>query len=159
MITIKLTPEVYDNAISLAHFRYQMSRASNLKNKKQDKDLRALSYKILLEKFNTKYFKLNNAQKSLLKEYINNVSNSNNLKKYINDTIPNLKNQLKKQINSIKEKVVKIKLKEAINAMDKICSIDSKSNFVKDITVIQTLRYMELLKEVKKHARKSKTIN
>jgi len=37
MITIKLTPEVYDNAISLAHFRYQMSRASNLKNQKQDK--------------------------------------------------------------------------------------------------------------------------
>ena len=37
MITIKLTPEVYDNAISLAHFRYQMGRASNLKNQKQDK--------------------------------------------------------------------------------------------------------------------------
>ncbi|HAB27914.1 MAG TPA: hypothetical protein DCE27_09475 [Xanthomarina gelatinilytica] len=37
MITIKLTPEIYDKAISLAHFRYQMSRASKLKNQKQDK--------------------------------------------------------------------------------------------------------------------------
>tara|TARA_Y100001938_G_scaffold143568_1_gene216548 strand:+ start:834 stop:1712 length:879 start_codon:yes stop_codon:yes gene_type:complete len=129
------------------------------KNKNQDKELRALSYKILLEKFNSKYFKLNMQQKSLLKEYINNVSNSNNLKKYISDLIPNLKKQLKNQVNSIDEKVVKIKLKEAINAIDKICNVDNKSNFVKDITVIQTLRYMELLKEVKKHARKSKTIN
>ena len=103
--------------------------------------------------------KLNIQQKSLLKEYINNVSNSNNLKKYITDLIPNLKKELKNQINNIHEKVVKIKLKEAINAIDKICSVDNKSNFVKDITVIQTLRYMELLKEVKKHARKSKTIN
>jgi len=129
------------------------------KNKNQDKELRALSYKILLEKFNSKYFKLNMQQKSLLKEYINNVSNSNNLKKYISDLIPNLKKELKNQVNSIDEKVVKIKLKEAINAIDKICNVDNKSNFVKDITVIQTLRYMELLKEVKKHARKSKTIN
>jgi len=129
------------------------------KNKNQDKELRALSYKILLEKFNSKYFKLNIQQKSLLKEYINNVSNSNNLKKYISDLIPGLKKELKNQVNNINEKVVKIKLKEAINAIDKICSIDNKSNFVKDITVIQTLRYMELLKEVKKHARKSKTIN
>ena len=37
MITIKLSPEVYDSAISLAHFRYQMSRASKLVNQKQDK--------------------------------------------------------------------------------------------------------------------------
>jgi len=129
------------------------------KNKNQDKELRALSYKILLEKFNSKYFKLNMQQKSLLKEYINNVSNSNNLKKYISDLIPSLKKDLKNQVNTISEKVVKIKLKEAINAIDKICNVDNKSNFVKDITVIQTLRYMELLKEVKKHARKSKTIN
>ena len=61
---------------------------------------------------NSKYFKLNMQQKSLLKEYINNVSNSNNLKKYIGDLIPNLKKELKNQVNSIDEKVVKIKLKE-----------------------------------------------
>jgi len=129
------------------------------KNKKSDPELRTLAYKILLEKFNSKYFNLNLQQKALLKEYINNVSNSNNLKQYINNLLPDIKKQLKNQVKYIKEKVVKIKLKESIKTIDEICKIDDKSNFVKDITVIQTLRYMELLKEVKKHARKSKTIN
>ena len=128
-------------------------------NKTSDPELRTIAYKILLEKFNTKYFDLNLQQKALLKEYINNVSNSNNLKQYVNDLLPDIKKELTNQVKYIKEKVVKIKLKEAINAIDKFCKIDDKSSFVKDSTVIQTLRYMELLKEVKKHARKSKKIN
>jgi len=38
-----------------------------------DKDLRILTYKVLLEKFNGKYESLNNNQKSVLKEFINSV--------------------------------------------------------------------------------------
>ena len=36
----------------------------------KDKDVRILSYKILLEKFNEKYTKLTDNQKLVLKEYI-----------------------------------------------------------------------------------------
>ena len=42
----------------------------------EDSDLRILTYKTLLEKFNAKYSKLNKSQKNLLREYINNVSNT-----------------------------------------------------------------------------------
>ena len=45
-----------------------------------DEDLRILTYRTLLEKFNQKYTKLSGAQKNLLREYINNVSNTNSLK-------------------------------------------------------------------------------
>ena len=38
---------------------------------KQGKDLRLLSYKILVEKFNKKYSVLSDSQRNLLKEYIN----------------------------------------------------------------------------------------
>ena len=50
----------------------------------QDEDLRILTYKTLLERFNTKHSNLNYPQKSLLRAYINNVSNTNSLK----ETLP-----------------------------------------------------------------------
>ena len=54
---------------------------------KQDKDTRLLTYKVLLEKFNDKYSGLQNNQKTLLKEYVNSVTNSPALKSFINQEI------------------------------------------------------------------------
>ena len=51
--------------------------------KKQEKDLRLLAYGILVEKFNKKYSTLSKSQRKLLKEYINNISNTNSLKEFI----------------------------------------------------------------------------
>ena len=51
--------------------------------KQQDKDLRLLTYKILVETFNKKYTNLDDKQKGLLKEYINNMSNTTKFKEYI----------------------------------------------------------------------------
>jgi len=115
-----------------------------------DEDLRILSYKILLEKFNQKYSKLNNKQKSLLKAYINNISNTNLLKEYIQKEIVYVKSQLKKNKKNVDDKVTKIKLNEAINSIDKICGIGGKK-VVKDSAVVQMMRYYELIKELKKH--------
>ena len=50
--------------------------------KKQEKDLRLLTYKILVETFNKKYTTLNDAQKGLLREYINNVTNTSKFNEY-----------------------------------------------------------------------------
>ena len=45
----------------------------------KDKDLRILSYKVLLEKFNKKYTNLtSDEQKKVIKGYISNISNTNN---------------------------------------------------------------------------------
>ena len=64
--------------------------------KQQGKDLRLLSYKILVEKFNKKYSVLSNPQKNLLKEYINNISNTNGLDSYIDSEYNKVKNNLQK---------------------------------------------------------------
>ena len=61
-----------------------------------DEDLRILTYKTLLEKFNRKYTKLSGAQKNLLKEYINNISNTNSLK----DTLQTIVSELKKRFKT-----------------------------------------------------------
>jgi len=114
-----------------------------------DEDLRILTYKTLLEKFNQKYSNLNSPQKNLLKAYINNVSNTNSLKEYIESEIPNIKKELKQNDKNLKDKVVKIKLKEAINSVDKFCDVGN-SQSVKDSAVVQLMRYYELIKELKK---------
>ena len=118
-----------------------------------DEDLRILTYKTLLEKFNQKYSNLNSPQKNLLKAYINNVSNTNSLKEYIESEIPNIKKELKDNSKNLKDKVVKIKLKEAINSVDKFCDVGN-SQSVKDGAVVQVMRYYELIKELNKNERK-----
>ena len=59
----------------------------------EDEDLRILSYRYLLEKFNKKYSVLDNNQRTLLKAYINNISNTNSLKEYINKKLPLIVNE------------------------------------------------------------------
>jgi hypothetical protein len=121
----------------------------------EDNDLRIITYKTLLEKFNTKYSKLNYPQKSLLRAYINNVSNTNSLKEYIEKVVPAIKKELKQHSDKLQDKVVKIKLAEAIKSIDKFCGV-GRSKMVKDNVVVQTMRYMELLKELKKSGNKNK---
>ena len=114
----------------------------------KDKDLRILSYKALLEKFNKKYSNLSDIQKNILKEYISNISNTNNFSSFVAKQIPILKTKLNKKVNKIKDKVLKIKLKEAINCVDKFCLNESKQT--DDNSVVQLLRYYELDKELNK---------
>ena len=107
-------------------------------------DLRILTYKTLLEKFNSKYSKLNLPQKNLLRAYINNVSGTNSLKEYIEKIVPVIISELKKYSKNLKDEVVKIKMNEAIKSIDKFCGV-GKSEVVKDNVVVQTMRYMLLI--------------
>ena len=87
---------------------------------KKDKDLRLLAYQILVDKFNTKYKTLNESQRSLLKNYINNVSNTNSLKEFVKTESSKVKKHLKKELPNITDKITKIKLTEAINQIDNL---------------------------------------
>tara|TARA_Y100001963_G_C6737744_1_gene427234 strand:- start:360 stop:1226 length:867 start_codon:yes stop_codon:yes gene_type:complete len=120
----------------------------------QNEDLRIITYKTLLEKFNTKYSKLNLPQKSLLKAYINNISGTNSLKEYIAKIAPVLKKEISKNSGKVRDKIVKIKLKEVIKNLNSFCGVNAKSKMVKDNHVIQLMRYYELLKELKKSGQK-----
>ena len=114
----------------------------------KDKDLRILSYKVLLEKFNKKYTNLTSEQKTLLKEYISNISNTNNFSLFVEQQLPKLKTKLNTKVKNIKNKVLKIKLHEAVNCIDKFCLNESKQP--NENSVVQLLRYYELDKELNK---------
>ena len=113
--------------------------------RKQEKDLRLLAYGILVEKFNKKYNSLSVDQKKLLKEYINNISNTNSLKEFIESETTKVKKQLQSILPTVDDKITKIKLNEAVNQADTLM----KGRIVKDKQVITLMRYYELVKELK----------
>ncbi len=112
---------------------------------KQDKDTRLITYKVLLEKFNSKYKNLGNNQKTLLQEYVNSVTNSPALKTYINEEIKKVKKILINYSKKVEDKVVAIKLNETKNMIKTLC----KKSSVNDDNVINLLNYYELINELK----------
>ena len=112
---------------------------------KQDKDTRLLTYKVLLEKFNDKYSGLQDNQKTLLKEYVNSVTNSPSLKSYINQEIKEVKKTITGYSKKVEDKAVAIKLTETKGMIKPLC----KKTSVNDDNVINLLNYYELVNELK----------
>ena len=112
---------------------------------KQDKDTRLLTYKVLLEKFNSKYKGLNKNQQTLLKEYVNSVTNSPSLKAYINEEIKEVKKSLTKYSRKVEDNAIAVKLNETKSMIKPLC----KKSFVNDDNVINLLNYYELINELK----------
>ena len=140
-----------DSVITITEHISQNTNKKTKSNKlvedyaQQDKDLRLLSYQLLVDKFNTKYKSLNESQRNLLKEYINNVSNTNSLKEFIDNEVSKIKRALKKLLPNVNDKITKIKLAEAIDYTDSA----TKGKVVKDKHVVALMRYYELIKEIK----------
>ena len=112
--------------------------------KNEDKDLRLLSYQLMVDTFNSKYKNLNSMQRNLLKEYVNNISNTNSLREFVDSEVMKIKKILSKFLPRIDDKVTKIKLTEAIKQSDTL----SKGKIVKDKQVVALMRYYELIKEL-----------
>lgn len=91
--------------------------------KNQEEDLRLLTYKILMEKFNQKYVDLSDKQKNLLREYIYNVSNSAALRAYAVDLAKELIAEITKKMAKIDNKVTTIKLSEVVSQLEKLKTV------------------------------------
>tara|TARA_R110001606_G_scaffold47525_2_gene121083 strand:+ start:3117 stop:3974 length:858 start_codon:yes stop_codon:yes gene_type:complete len=112
--------------------------------KSYDKDLRTLTYHVLLENFNTKYDNLNSKQKSVLKEFINSVDNGPLLKEFYNKEIISIKSTLRAEIKKVKDKTTKIKLQE----INKLIIEINKRTVVKNTHLVDLLQYHSLLEEL-----------
>ena len=109
-----------------------------------DKDLRLLTYQILVDKFNTKYKSLNESQKNLLKSYINNISNTNSLREFVNIEVKKIEGLLEKHVDQVSDTITKIKLTESINQIGNL----TKGKIVNEKQVLTLMRYYELVKEI-----------
>jgi hypothetical protein len=109
-----------------------------------DKDLRILTYRVLLEKFNGKYASLNDNQKQVLKEFINSVDSTPKLKSFYNDKIEEIKSELTRMSKKVTDKVVKIKLEEVNNILKPLGKIAPVGND----DLVNLLQYYALLEEL-----------
>lgn len=111
---------------------------------KQPKEVRLLAYKFLVDSFNSKYSGLSESQKLILKNYINNIDNSNTLRKFVVSEV----SKLRKQLTSLKieDKVTKIKLKETVNLIGEL----TKHKVINENQILALLRYHQLLEELRR---------
>jgi len=114
----------------------------------QTEDIRLLTYTLLCEKFNAKYASvLDDKQKTVLREYICNVANTNSFDVFVKNKVSEIKICLTEVVGKIKDSdVIKIKINEVINQLDKI----NPGKIVKDNNVMLLMLSYELLKESRK---------
>jgi len=110
-----------------------------------DKDVRLLTYKILLEKFNGKYSSLYESQKEVLKEFITSVDSTPKLRTFYNTRIQQLKEELATISKTVTDKAVQIKLNEVLPLIVEI----EKNQSIKNENIVDLLQYCELVEELK----------
>lgn len=110
-----------------------------------DKGTRILVYKMLLERFNSKYNNLSTQQKTVLKEYINNISNTVKLREFVNNSYSAIKSELVKLNKTITDKTTQIKVNEIVNLLKPL----DKNQNVKDDNIIALLQFHQLISEIK----------
>jgi hypothetical protein len=111
----------------------------------QSKDMRLLSYQLLVDKFNQKYSVLSESQKHLLNKYITNVNDTAALKEYIQTIIPTIKKDLATQAKHITDPATKIKVSKL---SEMLCNVETMKT-IKESHILSLLRYFDLVSELK----------
>jgi hypothetical protein len=144
--------QIIDNKVTLLeHLTKQEVNTKEVKEdvlkefQTYDKDLRILTYKVLLEKFNSKYENLSTEQKQVLKEFINSVDSTPGLRDFYNSKIEELKTTLNEEAKSIKDKATQIKITEVAKYL---VELDKTTKITND-NLVDLLQYYELVKEIK----------
>lgn len=107
----------------------------------EDKEIRLLTYKILVEKFNEKYDGLSARQKDVLKHYIVSISDTTKLNQYVNTQLTEIKSEIQTISKKVTDPVVKIKLDEVVKLIQPVTKI-------KDETIAGLLQYIDLIDEL-----------
>lgn len=112
---------------------------------KYEKDLRLLTFKILLEKFNNNYKDLLPQQKRILKEFITSVNSGTRLRNIVNEELISISAEVKALASRVKDEVVKIKLDEIAKTIKPLSNKDK----INDSHLVNLMQYYELIEELK----------
>jgi hypothetical protein len=144
--------QIIDNKITLLeHITRKEVNKESVKDRvmeeygNMDKGTRILAYRMLLEKFNSKYATLSDKQKGVLKEFINNISNTTKLREFVNSNFKTITEEITALIPTISDKTTQIKLAEVITLLHPL----DKTQNVKDENIISLLQYHQLIDEIK----------
>ena len=112
---------------------------------KYDKDLKLLTFKILLEKFNDKYKNLLPEQKNILKEFITSVNSQSRLRTLVNEEMNKIASAVRNLSAKVKDEVVKIKLDEVAKTIKPLSNKDR----ITDNHLVNLMQYYDLVNELK----------
>lgn len=112
---------------------------------KYDKDLRLLTYKILLEKFNDRYKDLLPEQKDILKEFIVSVNSTTKLRTLVNEELLKIQKQITKLRSNVTDSIIKIKLDEVYKSIIPVKNTDK----VTDSHLVSLMQYYDLIAELR----------
>lgn len=135
----------------LEHLTYKKQDSADVKDtlieeySKYDKDLKLLTFKILLEKFNDKYKDLLPSQKRILREFITSVNSTAKLRNIVNEELSAIKTEIGKTINKINDEVIKIKLEEIRKNINPLSNKDK----INDSNLVNLMQYYDLVHELK----------
>jgi hypothetical protein len=149
--TVSTDPnQLIDNKVTLLEHLTKKEIADDTKQSvlneftSYDKDVRTLTYRILLEKFNGKYDSLTDDQKQVLKEYINSVDSTPDLRNFYNIKIGDLKSMIKEIVKNVKDKATQVKITEVAKYLVEL----KKTDKVGDSNLVDLLRYYQLVNEI-----------
>ena len=112
---------------------------------KYDKDLKLLTFKLLLEKFNDKYKDLLPEQKNILKEFITSVNSQSRLRSLVNEEMNKIASAVRNLSSKVKDEVIKIKLDEVSKNIVPLSNKDK----IKDSHLVNLMQYYDLVNELK----------
>jgi len=144
--------QIIDNKITLLeHITRKEVNKEGVKDRvmeefaNMDKGSRILAYRMLLEKFNSKYATLSDRQKLTLKEFINNITNTTKLRDFVNKNFAIITEEINQLIPTVSDKTTQIKLTEVVTLLQPL----DKTQNVKDENIISLLQYYQLIEEIK----------
>jgi hypothetical protein len=144
--------QIIDNKITLLeHITRKEVNKEGVKDRvmeeyaSMDKGSRILAYRMLLEKFNSKYATLSDRQKLTLKEFINNITNTTKLRDFVNNNFKVITEEINTLIPTVADKTTQIKLAEVVTLLHPL----DKTQNVKDENIVSLLQYYQLIDELK----------
>lgn len=136
---------ILEHLTQTKHSEGQVKDALIEEYSKFDKDLRLLTYKILLEKFNDQYKDLLPEQKNILKEFIVSANSSIRLRNIVNEEMVKLSKNISTLKAKITDSVVRIKLEEIQKAIIPV----KNTQKVDDNHLVSLMQYYELVNELR----------
>jgi len=108
---------------------------------KYPKDVKILTHRLMLEKFNDKYDHFLPEQKVILKEIVTSIDNTSKLRDFYNTKITEVQSIITEKIKSVEDEVIKIKLQEVTKYVTTI----EKNRRVTNENIVNLLQYYELI--------------
>lgn len=134
----------------LEHLTTQKQDKDNVKDSlieeysRYDKDLKLLTFKFLLEKFNDTYKDLLPEQKNILREFITSGNSQTRLRTLVNEELSKIIKEVTTLSKRVKDEVIKIKLNEVSKSIQPL----SNKERITDSHLVNLMQYYDLVNEL-----------